>query len=328
MRRSEFNVFSKTPGNNRRNFVKKVTLGTLGMGGMILHPFSSRSAALSDASFPQKTPVVDMHIHCYAGPSDTRFPYHERASYKPDTIATPEHLLTCMNGAGVDFGVIVSPEPYQDDHRYLEYCLDVGKGRLKGTILVFCDRPGSMDKLSRLAKRGDIIATRIHAYLPDRLPPFGKPELRQLWKLAADNGIAIQLHFEPRYAEGFEPLIKEFHNVPVIIDHLGRPLQARSPQEYAIVERWGDLPNTIIKLSGLGVIYDHPNPELKPYVNQMISAYGLERMIWGGDFSDKSTPESYRANREYARSFLSKFSREDQDNVFGGNAVRLLCRGW
>ena len=328
MKKDNLSVNKITHINGRRSFIKKATSVTLGMGAMVLHPFTSQSSELTKASPEKKTPVADMHIHCFAGPSDPRFPYHKMASYKPETVATPEHLLTCMNGSGVDFGVIVSPEPYQDDHHYLEYCLDAGKGRLKGTILVFCDRPGSMDQLPRLAKRGDIIATRIHAYLPDRLPPFGKPELRQLWKLAADNGLAVQLHFAPPYAGGFEPLIKEFRDVPVIIDHLGRPLQAKSAQEYSIVERWGDFPNTIIKLSNLGVIYDQPDPKLKPYVNQMITAYGLERMIWGGDFSDKSTPDSFKANREYARSFLSKFSREDQDNVLGGNAVRLLCRGW
>lgn len=322
--KKEFNIPVNLSEKNRRSFIKKATLGALGISGLMPHPFSNQSSSLLPATSTPKSPVVDMHIHCFAGPVDTRFPYHEKASYKPETVATPEHLLTCMNGAGVDFGVIVSPEPYQDDHRYLEYCLDMGKGRLKGTILVFCDRPGSMDQLPRLARRGDIIATRIHAYLPDRLPPFGKPELRQLWKLAADNGLAVQLHLEPRYAEGFEPLIREFHDVPVIIDHLGRPLQVRSAQEYSIIERWGDLPNTIIKLSNLGIIYDHPDPALRPYVNQMITAYGLERMIWGGDFSDKSTPESFRANREYARRFLAKFSKEDQTNVFGGNAVRLL----
>ena len=46
--------------------------------------------------------------------------------------------------------------------------------------------------------------------------------LRALWKQAADLGIAVQIHFEPRYAPGFEPLIKEFAMTKVIIDHLGR----------------------------------------------------------------------------------------------------------
>lgn len=313
---------------DRRSFVKKTALTILGLGAMQVESFSDASPSLTGNSKAARTPVIDMHLHCFAGTNDPRFPYHERANYKPAGIASPEHLLVCMNGAGVDHAVVVSPEPYQDDHRYLEYCLDVGKGRLKGTILVFADRPGSMDQLPRLAKRGDIIATRIHAYLPDRLPPFGKPELRQLWKLASDNGLAIQLHFEPQYAAGFEPLIKEFKNTPVIIDHLGRPLQARSPEEYAIVERWGDLPNTIIKISSLGTNYDKPEPKLKKYVNQMITAYGLERMIYGGGFDENATPESYRATIEYTRSYIAKFSEADQANVLGGNASRLLCRGW
>jgi predicted TIM-barrel fold metal-dependent hydrolase len=320
-------IKNTSKNKNRRDFVKKMALGGIGIGAGILLSSSTTSEKVTNQKI-NKTPVIDMHLHCFAGPSDTRFPYHVNAPYKPPEVASPEQLLVCMNGAGVDFAVMVSPEPYQDDHRYLEYCLDIGKGRLKGTILVFADKPGSMNQLPRLAKRGDIIAVRIHAWKPDRLPPFGKPELRQLWKLAADNGLAVQLHFEPRYAAGFEPLIKEFKDTPVIIDHLGRPLQARSPEEYSIVERWGDLPNTIIKISSLGTVYDHPSPELKPFVNQMITAYGLERMIYGGGFNAKATPESYRAMREYTRSYVSKFSEADQADVLGGNASRLLCRGW
>jgi predicted TIM-barrel fold metal-dependent hydrolase len=319
-------AFYNSTENDRRSFIKKALLGTLGVGGMFLNPFSSKSATLPIGSCVPRNPVIDTHIHCFAGPNNSLFPYHEKASYKPETIVTPEQLLICMNEAGVDFGIIVSPEPYQDDHRYLEHCLSIGQGRLKGTILVFCDRPGSMDKLPRLAKRGDIIATRIHAYLPDRLPPFGKPELRQLWKLAADNGLAIQLNTLPCYARGFDPLIREFYDVPVIIDHLGQPLMAKSASEYSIIRQWGDLPNTIIKFSNLGKITENQDPEIKPFVNQMITAYGLERMIWGGDFSNNFTPESYRATIKYARNLLKKCSTEDQEKVFGGNASRFFWK--
>ncbi|QXD26297.1 amidohydrolase family protein [Opitutia bacterium ISCC 51] len=54
---------------------------------------------------------------------------------------------------------------------------------------------------------------------------FDKPELRKLWQMASDHGLAVQIHMEPRYAPGFEPLIKEFKETRVIIDHLGRPFQ-------------------------------------------------------------------------------------------------------
>src|SRR5262245_18163399 len=105
------------------------------------------AAAVGRSAEPEKAPVVDTHLHCLAGKDDKRFPYHEKAPSRPDDPATPEHLLKCMDGAGVDFAVVVHPEPYLDDHRYLEHCLEVGKKRLKGTCLFFADRPGSIDRM-------------------------------------------------------------------------------------------------------------------------------------------------------------------------------------
>src|SRR6266550_4032213 len=102
-------------------------------------------AADADKS-PNRSPVVDTHVHCFAGKDDVRFPYHPRAPYRPQAPATPQHLLRCMDEAGVDFAIIVHPEPYQDDHRYLEYCLAVDQGKLKGTCLFFADQPGSLER--------------------------------------------------------------------------------------------------------------------------------------------------------------------------------------
>ena len=43
------------------------------------------SAGSSESAQPQpRVPVVDTHLHCFAGRSDKRFPYHERAPYRPD----------------------------------------------------------------------------------------------------------------------------------------------------------------------------------------------------------------------------------------------------
>lgn len=268
-------------------------------------------------------PVVDTHLHCFAGANDGRFPYHARAPYRPGPATTPEHLLACMEGAGVDYAVVVHPEPYQDDHRYLEHCLAVGKGRLKGTALVFCDRPGSMEQLPALAKRLPIVAARLHAYAPDRLPPFGKPEVRALWKMAADIGLAMQIHFEPRYAPGYEPLIREFPETTVIIDHLGRPLQG-TPEEHEVVVGWSRLKNTMMKLSGYPAPTEYPHRDIGPVIRRLADAYGPDRMIYGGGFGPEATGASYRAARERARSFIAHLSAADQAKVLGGTAARLF----
>lgn len=270
----------------------------------------------------KKAPVlVDTHLHCFAGSDDKRFPYHPRGPYKPAGKATPEHLLKCMDGAGVKYAIVVHPEPYQDDHRYLQHCLKVGKGRLKGTALLFCNRPGSLEKLPKLVKQIDVTALRVHAFRKGRIPPFGKPELRKLWKVATDHRLAVQLHFEPKHAAGFEPLIKQFPKTKVIIDHLGRPLQGTA-KEHDVVVRWSRYPNTIMKMSAL----QGDKKKLSKVIKQLHRAYGSDRMIYGGGFSSEATPATYRKAFRDARSFLSFLSESDQNKILGENAVKLM--GW
>ncbi len=273
----------------------------------------------------RRAPVIDTHLHCFAGKGDARFPYHPKAPYQPAEPATPEHLLRCMAEAGVDYAVVVHPEPYQDDHRYLEHCLEVGGDNLKGTCLFFADRPGSLDRMTELIRKheGRIVAARIHAYTPDRLPPFDKPELRAFWKQVGDLGLAIQLHFEPRYAPGFEPLIKEFPQIQVVIDHLGRPFQG-SPEDHAVVLGWAKLPNTIVKLSSLPAREQYPHRDVRPVIGDLVKRFNPDRLIYGGGFGAGATGARYRAYRELVRSYLADLSPQDQAKVLGGTAARLF----
>ena len=301
-------------GLSRRDFLSTAAVGV----------------ALSGTAWPQASaednpmPIVDTHLHCFAGTSDPRFPYHERAPYRPEEAATPEHLLECMQQAGVDYAIVVHPEPYQDDHGYLEHCLQVGKGKLKGTVLLFADREGSLEQLPDLVRRLDVVAVRVHAYAPDRLPPFGKPELRRLWKMATDHNLAVQLHFEPRYAPGFEPLIREFSGTTVLIDHLGRPFQG-TPEDYEVVLRWARFDNTIMKLSSIPPQTSYPHRDIQPVIRRLTDAWGAERLMYGGGFGADATGASYRQAFERARSYLAHLTAKEQDMVLGGTAARLIA---
>jgi predicted TIM-barrel fold metal-dependent hydrolase len=279
-------------------------------------------AARTNAA-PDRVPVIDTHLHCFAGKDDKRFPYHKDAPYTPDEPATPEHLLECMKGAGVDFAVVVHPEPYQDDHRYLEHCLTVGKEKLKGTCLFFAGRPDTEKRMRELAKKLPLLAVRIHAYNPDRLPPFEKPELRDLWKVAGELGLAVQLHFEPRYAPGFEPYIKEFKSVRVLIDHMGRPFQG-TPKEHAVVIGWSKYDHTVMKLSAVPDRRTYPHRDPAPVIKQLTEAFGADRLMYGGGYGSKATGDSYRAERERIAGFLGHFSADDRAKVFGGTAAKVF----
>jgi predicted TIM-barrel fold metal-dependent hydrolase len=71
----------------------------------------------------------------------------------------------------------------------------------------------------------------------------------------------IQLHLEPHYAAGFEPLIREFSSTRVIIDHLGRPFQGTA-EEHALVVRWSRFTNTVMNLSSLPDRRQYPHRDI------------------------------------------------------------------
>ena len=169
-----------------------------------------------------------------------------------------------------------------------------------------------------------IVAARVHAYNPDRLPPFGKPELRTLWRTATELGLALQLHFEPRYAPGFEPLMAEFTNTRVIIDHLGRPFQG-TPEEHAKVVRWSRFPNALMKIAAIPEKSQYPHREIGPVIKQLTDAFGPERMISGGGFSETATPESYRGHRQRLNELLSHLKSAERAKILGENAVRFFA---
>jgi predicted TIM-barrel fold metal-dependent hydrolase len=273
-----------------------------------------------------KTPVVDTHLHCFAGKDDAKFPYHKDAPYTPAEPSTPEHLLKCMADGGVDYAIVVHPEPYQDDHSYLKHCLTVGKGKLKGTCLLFAGRKGIAANLNALMKDYPIVAGRIHAYAESRLPPFGKPELKELWKLYADAGIAVQLHFEPKYAEGFEPLIKEFKDTRVLIDHMGRPFQGTA-KEWERVVSWSKYANTVMKLSAVPDKKNYPHRDPQPEFKKLTEAFGADRLMYGGGYNEKATGKSYAAERDRIAGFLTHLNDADRAKVFGGTAAKLFKLG-
>ena len=156
-----------------------------------------------------------------------------------------------------------------------------------------------------------------------RLPPFEKPELAAYWKAVGDLGLAIQLHFEPRYAPGFEKLIRDFADVPVLVDHLGRPLQG-TEKEYEVVLKWSKFKNVTVKLSSVPDRGKYPHRDPAKIVKQLTDAFGADRLMYGGGYDGKATGASYRAERERVREFLGHLMAADQAKVFGGTAAKLF----
>ena len=277
--------------------------------------------------------LIDTHIHLFAADQE-RFPYHKNAPYQPPA-ADLEDYKPFVRQAKIDHVVIVHPEPYQDDHRYLEHCFqqEPSPGFFKGTCLFDPLAPDTPLRMEALVKKhpGRIVALRVHQMHGRDEQPWTSgaiknrdieaPHMKRLWRKAGDLGLAIQVHFTPWHAPRIANLARQFPDVRVVLDHLGRAGMG-SAANYQEVLKLATLPNTVMKFSGwrYSSKQDHPYADAKPVVRRAYDAFGPDRMIWGG--LGKSM-EDFAKAVEVFELMLDFASEPDRAKIRGLTAKKL-----
>jgi predicted TIM-barrel fold metal-dependent hydrolase len=236
--------------------------------------------------------LIESHIHLFAG--DPRFPYN-RASYAPHKLPVEEYVKFARE-AQIEHAVIVHPEPFQDDHRYLEYCFgqELSRGFFKGTCLFDPIDPETPQRMQALVKRnpGRIVALRIHETHEAGTPSttsglirdrdLKNPQMEVTWRAAHELGLGIQIHCIPHYAVAIGELATKFQDTPVILDHLARPGQGTT-EEYDQVLDLAQIPRVYMKFSSTGVgsasKQPFPHADAKPLVKRVYEAFGADKII-------------------------------------------------
>jgi predicted TIM-barrel fold metal-dependent hydrolase len=277
--------------------------------------------------------IVESHVHLFAG--DPAFPYAPNAPYTPQPNPL-EKYVAFAKAAAIDHAVIVHPEPYQDDHRYLEYGLDhePSPGFFKGTCLFDPIAPDTPSRMEALAKRhpARIVAIRIHEMHAPGTPSLTSgpikdrdmrdPAMRRTWQKAHDLGLAIQMHFLPCYSSQIGELAAALPRVTVILDHLARAGQG-TPADFENVLRLARYPHVYMKYSGVEYSSKQPYPysDAKPLVRRVFEAFGAERIIWGtlGNSLDQFEKQSHLLDEMF------DFAAErDRARIRGLNAMKLF----
>jgi predicted TIM-barrel fold metal-dependent hydrolase len=268
-------------------------------------------------------PTIETHVHLF---DPARFPYAPQAPYKPAAYTLEDHLKV-VEAAGLAHSIIVHPEPYQDDHRYLEYCFahEPRPGYFKGTCMFDPLREDTPRRMRALAERWPkrIVALRIHEVSmtpetggPIRNRDLTDPRMLSCWQAVASMGMAVQMHFIPAQAPKIGALAAKFPETIVILDHMGRPGQG-SEKEYEEVLKLAELPRVILKYSNWGEY----KGDLRLLTRRIYDAFGPQRIVWG---MLGSTPEEYRKQAARFDELLAFASESDRASIRGGNAQRLF----
>lgn len=283
----------------------------------------SASLAAQAAGRPSG-PIVDTHVHLFAA-DQKHFPFAPNAPYKPEPL-TVEDYVAFAKAAGLDHAVIVHPEPYQDDYRYLEYSFahEHVRGFFKGTCLFDPVAKDTPDRIASLVGQnpGRIVALRIHQTRKPGLPPTSTgalkdrdmraPEMKATWKRCQQLGLAIQMHFHPYYATQIAELVEQLPEVTVVLDHLGRVAEG-TPTDLANVLKLAKYPKVVMK-------YSNAKAEMKPLVRKIYDAFGPNRLIWGYFGHDLA---GYQKEADLLEGMFDYATEDDRRKIRGGNAIKL-----
>jgi predicted TIM-barrel fold metal-dependent hydrolase len=281
---------------------------------------ASASALLAAAAAPA---TIETHVHLF---DPERVPYAPDAPYKPAAYKLEDHLKL-VEAAGLVHSIIVHPEPYQDDHRYLEYCFahEPRPGYFKGTCLFDPLREDTPRRMRALAERWPkrIVALRIHemSMTPEtsgriRNRDMKDPGMLTCWQAVASMGMAVQMHFIPGQAPNIRSLAAKLPETTVILDHMGRPVQG-TEKEYEEVLKLAELPRVILKYSNWGEY----KGDLSRLTKRLYDNFGPERIIWG---MLGNTPAEYRKQVTRFEELLAFASEADRARIRGGNAQKLF----
>jgi predicted TIM-barrel fold metal-dependent hydrolase len=278
----------------------------------------------SASLFAQDRPAtIETHVHLF---DPARVPYAPLATYKPAPYTLEDHLVVAK-AAPLAHAVIVHPEPYQDDHRYLDYCFahEPRTGYFKATCLFDPIRDDTPRRMRELTLRwpNRIVTLRIHAMsrTPENGGPIRNRDLRDprmaaCWRAIASMGLAVQMHFIPAQAPGIRALAAKFPETTVILDHMGRPGQG-TEAEYQGVLGLAELPRVVLKYSN----WPEYKGDLAALTRRLYDAFGPRRMIWG---MCGNTPEEFRKQAARFEELLAFASPADRSSIRGGNTKRLF----
>jgi len=263
--------------------------------------------------------IIEWNTHIFS-PNLQKYPFHPNAAYRPDVSGQPNDPLAAylerMQREGIDYAVLVHPEPYGDDHRLILDCLEQEKERVKGTSLFYPKDRDAPQKLTALvARQPRIIATRFHAHRGKAmyLDTFADPGVRALWETAVSLGLIVELHIGPNYAKQVREMLRIYPESTVLIDHLAEP-HLGNAVEFADVLDLAEFNRVHMKLSGLNhFAKDAPHyVSAKPFTHWVLDAFGPERVVWGS-----GTPSIVDAH-------MSAYTEADRMKVKGGNLAALL----
>jgi len=156
-----------------------------------------------------------------------------------------------------------------------------------------------------------------------------KPVVLANLKHIAEIGFPFEFLTYPRHLPHVLTALERTPALHAVIDHLSKPPIASGTLEpwQTLISKAATFPNIYCKLSGMVTEADHATwspRSLKPYVDHVVSAFGVNRIMFGSDWPVCRLAAEYVEVINTLRLILAPpLDAPDMDKVFRTNAERF-----
>jgi predicted TIM-barrel fold metal-dependent hydrolase len=271
--------------------------------------------------------VIDCHAHILSG-DEKRYPPKDRPLRPPGGQASLEDLHRVSQANGVQaVRAIQTISFYGYDNRYLCDSAKANRSWLRGVCTLDPDDPHSPSLLQQFAREYHVASLR-SVPSPSHKTGFDDPGVRALWRMAAGEGLTIDIFLmRLEMVPSATKLLEEFPNMTIGFCHCMdlKPGPQLAPSLDAVL-KLSRFRNLYPKLDfiGTGTTRAFPCEDLHDPCLKIIEAYGPERCVWTSCFpNDLWTPKITYA--EHLRIFTEvlPLKSEARRLILGETARRL-----
>ncbi|HEX6443328.1 MAG TPA: amidohydrolase family protein [Stellaceae bacterium] len=271
-------------------------------------------------------PTIDSQVHAYERNHPGR-PW-------VGTLVGPEEvtgaqMVTAMDQVGVDGAILVSPfSMYGYDASYALEVHAKHPGRFGLVKPVDPNDPGVAETIADWKSTKGTVGIRI--FLRDNAPEDpADPGINRVLAEAARHSLAVNMACSGRLEQA-KALAARNPNTQLVIDHLGlqQPFEPPPP-----AEPWANLPkvltlaahpNVAIKISGACTLSHQPFPynDIWDPLRRVFDAFGLERCLWGTDWTRAVRLLTYKEGVDAFR-VTGRLSDSDRAKLMGESLARI-----
>ena len=271
--------------------------------------------------------VIDAQVHAYERDHPGRpwaAPLHGPAE------VTGEDMVAAMDAVGVDGALLVSPwTMYRFDPSYALEVHAAHPGRFGLVTPVDPRRADVSDVVADWAASPGAVGVRLMLW-GDNPGDAEDPGVNRVLDAAARYGLPLCVLGWGRLPV-IEQLAARHPETQLVLDHLGlrQPFEPPAPREpfadLGAVLALARFPNVVVKVTGAATLSHSPFPfdDLWVPLGQIFDAFGIDRCMWGTDWTRAVAIVSYHDAVAAFRE-TDRLSVSDRETLMSGTLQRVF----